>query len=255
MPGDTDVTEWKVVSHTSSGWRIVSQKDEYTPLYQGMHRMICKLAWQYARQCALDVEDLISEGYLALLKAERKYDPTRAARSTFVYWVVRNHFWHLTRRWPISQELPDQLSEDPRHALEESHTFREIIGALSKEGKDVIRLILFCPKELCEMARKGTPERMQKAASKLLLKQGWIEEQITSAFSEISRALTGKQEEIDMPICDSVLSGPKASEVWKKEATTESVRCQGPCRAVYPGRLMVKVDKDGICEDCRLATT
>lgn len=58
-----------------------------------------------------------------------------------------------------------------------------------------------------------------------------------------------------MPICMPVICGPRSNiKAWKKERTTESVRCQGKCHAVYPGRLMVKV-KDGVCDECREKAT
>lgn len=198
--------QWKIVSiggwrtisgstQVSAGWRIVSQREgHYTPLYHGMHRLICKLAWRYARQCMLDVEDLISEGYLALLGAQDKYDPNRASRSTFVYWVVRNHFWQLSRRWRWNEQLLESVSTDPRLILEEAHTFREQIGNLSAEAKDVVRLILNCPQELCEMARNGTPERLQKVLTKILITEGWVEERIQTVYREISLSLHKKLE-------------------------------------------------------------
>lgn len=189
------VSEWKVVSVTNNtsytGWRIIStHTGQATPLYEGMHRMICKLAWQYARRCMLDVEDLIHEGYLALLAVQEKYDPNRASRSTFVYWVVRNRFWQLAKRWPMGQELSESLCYDPSLLLENSHTFRETIHALSTEAKDVVKLILQCPREICEMAKNGTPEQMRKALLKILSKGRWgVELKTLEAVKEISDAL------------------------------------------------------------------
>lgn len=188
------VNDWTVISTIEksipTGWRIVSVHGNRTPLYEGMHRMICKLAWQYARQTMLDAEDLINEGYLALLKVQDKYDPSRASRSTFVYWVVRNRFWYLAKRWPMGQELSEErLSENPSSLLESSHVFREVIHSLSDEAKDVVKLVLRCPQEICEMAKNGTSQCLQRAVTKILLKQGWIEERIVRAISEISTAI------------------------------------------------------------------
>lgn len=172
-------------------WIVVSRGKERCskPLYEGMHRMICKLAWRYAKQCSLNVEDLINEGYSVLLKVQNKYDPSRASRSTFVYWVVRNHLWQLSRRWPINSELPEHLPDgDYLSTLEDGDVFRTKIHALSDEAKEVIRIILSCPQELCEMAKNGSPKRLQKMLGKILSKQGWAQEGIFRIMQEIREA-------------------------------------------------------------------
>lgn len=145
---------WRIVS-INDGWRIVSVHNELTPLYEGMHRLICKLAWRYSHRCAMPVEDLISEAYATLLMVQCKYNPARSARSTFVYWVVRNRFCYLAKRWPILWELPQCLAtNDMVETLESACGFRHAIGGLSEEAKEVVQLILSSPKEICELVGK-----------------------------------------------------------------------------------------------------
>lgn len=38
---------------------------------------------------------------------------------------------------------------------------------------------------------------------------------------------------------------------WEKQRVNESLRCQGPCKGVFPGRYMAEVDaKSGLCQVC-----
>lgn len=176
---------WRIVSNHGQ-WQIVSLRTKQTtPLYEGMHRLICKLAWQYSRRCMLPVQDLISEGYAALLLADGKYDPDRAARSTFVYWVVRNHFCQLAQRWPIMLDVPEHLAHDPLPALESAHEFRSAISLLSNEAKQVIKILLDSPKELMDIAKGSVPERLQNAVVKMLRRRGWGRDQVQSIMVEI----------------------------------------------------------------------
>jgi hypothetical protein len=133
----------------------------------------------------LTVHDLISEGYLALLLADGKYDPQRAARSTFVYWVVRNHFVKLSQRWPIMADLSGHLIHDPVSMLENAQEFRSAVSLLSEEAKQVVRIILNSPKELMDLAKVGVPDRLQKAVVKMLRKKGWTKEVALARISEI----------------------------------------------------------------------
>lgn len=196
-----NVVGWKVIrkkSRAITGWRIVSRDmDHNTPLYRGMHKLICKLAWRYSSRCMLGVEDLINEGYLALLGAQEKYDPCRASRSTFVYWVVRNHYCQLAKRWPVNRELSisDLIDNSQQIRLEEGSVFREIIQTLSTEAKDMIKLILQCPQEICELSKNRTPQCMQKVLTKILVQQGWIRERIVVVMQEISLSLSYNNKE------------------------------------------------------------
>lgn len=180
---------WRIVSNHSQ-WQIVSiRTNQSTPLYEGMHRLICKLAWRYSHRCMLPVQDLISEGYVALLLADGKYDPNRAARSTFVYWVVRNHFCQLTRRWPIMLDVPEHLSHDPLPALESAQELRSVIASLSDEAKQVIKIILDSPKELMEIAKGSIPERLQNAVVKMLRRRGQTKEHALIQIAEIKSVM------------------------------------------------------------------
>lgn len=180
---------WRIISNHGQ-WQIVSiRTNESTPLYEGMHRLICKLAWQYSRRCMLPVEDLISEGYLALLLAEGKYNPDRAARSTFVYWVVRNHFCQLAQRWPIMLDVPEYLAHDPLPALENACEFRSAIAILSDEAKQMIKIILDSPKELMDIAKSSVSERLQNATMKILRRRGWARDHIELLMIEIKSAI------------------------------------------------------------------
>jgi DNA-directed RNA polymerase specialized sigma24 family protein len=180
---------WRIIS-SHGQWQIVSARtNQSTPLYDGMHRLICKLAWQYSKGTSLSVQDLISEGYLALLLANNKYDPERGAKSTFVYHVVRNHFVGLRGCWPLMLEVPDAMvSVDPASMLEDAHRFRQAISSLSAEAKEVVKIICESPKEIMDIAKTGTPERLHNAVIKLLRRartNNWTREYIQSLIAEI----------------------------------------------------------------------
>jgi len=51
--------------------------------------LVQKIAWSFHLSTGLEVQDLISEGYLTYLEMLKKWDPERGAHTTFMWFCVR----------------------------------------------------------------------------------------------------------------------------------------------------------------------
>ena len=74
-------------------------------------RFVGPFAWRYGRivlsvDPAISRDDLLQEGYLAVLRAAAKTRGTAiAVPNRFVFWALRNHYGHLTKKWARRGEL------------------------------------------------------------------------------------------------------------------------------------------------------
>lgn len=62
-----------------------------TKSFEDYHNMIRKLAWSFHYTTGLEWEELYGEACLAYVRAAKQYDTRRAALSTWIYTMVRNH--------------------------------------------------------------------------------------------------------------------------------------------------------------------
>jgi RNA polymerase primary sigma factor len=69
--------------------RWVSDEDEWRRLVEDNLAFVLRIAGEY-RSCGLAFEDLVNEGNLGLLKAAKRYDPSRGYKfTTYAVWWIR----------------------------------------------------------------------------------------------------------------------------------------------------------------------
>jgi RNA polymerase sigma factor (sigma-70 family) len=94
-------------------------------------KLIRKESYRFKNQfpfISYEVEDLIQEGILKIYTAAEKYDSNKAAPSTFITRILRNHFLNITRiergmKWNedcISDSIPKNISPPKLQLLSET---------------------------------------------------------------------------------------------------------------------------------------
>ena len=172
---------------------IQQGREELLPnLWEAVRGLVAWFAKQFyfARenlclQRGIELDDLIQEGYFAMLDTVRKYDPDKGAFSTMFLWDIRHHFYDAlgrTRRQrsdplnnsisldaeldpddPESDSLFDTISDGCDYAgnvehklyLQQLHNELErVLSTIPDHEADVIRALFYDSKTLKAIAEK-----------------------------------------------------------------------------------------------------
>jgi RNA polymerase sigma factor for flagellar operon FliA len=166
--------------------------------------MVRSVAWQISQRLprSAEVDELIGEGQLGLLRAARDYDPNKGAQfSTYAYWRVRGAMLDWVRRqdWfssadlhagllasgpPVgaatvepgtvsrSADVEDQEAADPAQAVSDNELrdiVRGLVGSLTGRSRQILEATLLNGQTLEQAGRaagvhKGTAQRAQVRA-------------------------------------------------------------------------------------------
>lgn len=195
-----------------------------TPVLEDQLDLIRKVAWRFAKQYHLDVDDLFQEAYISCLKALPRYNPNRGAFSTFLWHTSTNAIRDILNKnqtYTTRHLLTDDFSlqEDtevtpgPLHSLMVQERFMELWALLSPEAQEVCRLVLL-ERDLYRQTRNGNfrrtiykrtkaghfrrpvnlptnkPRRCKAAIEAVLTQRGWSRSVIRQAFNEIQRTFS-----------------------------------------------------------------
>ncbi len=165
--------------------------------------MVRSIAWQVHHRLprSVEVDELIGEGQLGLLRADRDYDAAKGAQfSTYAYWRIRGAMldWVRQQDWftptdtmtadgaPAEEtdapaeagtvhtalDLEDEEAADPAEASEENELraiVRGLVGGLSGKSKQILEATLLNGQTLEQAGKaagvhKGTAQRAQVKA-------------------------------------------------------------------------------------------
>ena len=168
--------------------------------------MVRSIAWQVSQRLprSVEVDELIGEGQLGLLRAARDYDPSKGAQfSTYAYWRIRGAMldWIRQQDWfapadyhagllagapPIesvagaaepstvrqSGDVEDEEAADPAESVSDNELrtiVRGLVGGLSGRSKQILEATLLNGQTLEQAGRvvgvhKGTAQRAQVRA-------------------------------------------------------------------------------------------
>jgi len=150
--------------------------------YQGM---IIKLAYKYSLTSLIEMEDLISEGYICLYEAKGQFDPAKGNFPTFLYIKISNRFRTLSNRQKIKVELVPEHIEGkilpPEYYLE----FMETIRRLSEGARSVIHAIFGTNK----IVKTGTESRakIRGNVKAYLLESGYTHQSSWEIIRELKK--------------------------------------------------------------------
>jgi RNA polymerase sigma factor (sigma-70 family) len=127
---------------------------KYSPLVRGT-------ATVYAGRYGLERDDLIQEGYLALLLALRSFDPERRVPlGAYLKAKVGQALWGYCRRSLSGKETPTEDSQFS-HLLgvvdleqDNKYLWAEVLGCLSEKQRRVVYLTYFADQSLEEIGRQ-----------------------------------------------------------------------------------------------------
>jgi len=167
----------------------MSKEEELAELaeYYKTRKMIFKICWKYVRRYGGDIEEYISEGNAAYIRAHRTYDPNMAKFSTYLWHCVSNACSNL-----VKKNRTVQINTDLAHSTIEKkkpNSFLMIFQDLPEDAKIVVRLTLDTPIELANLCKGNSACNFRVALQKYLQQLGWHEYRISRAFREIRTTL------------------------------------------------------------------
>ena len=134
----TSIQAWKTNPRAGQGTREKGQK-ALRKLIESNLRLVIKIAKDYAR-LGLDVEDLVCEGNIGLLRGAEKFDPCRGAKfSTYAsYWIkqsIRRALSNKSRTIRLPVGLIDQKNKVRNfiNDYELTHSTRPSTGEICKK--------------------------------------------------------------------------------------------------------------------------
>lgn len=106
-----------------------------------------------------EAEDITSEVFIKALKYSEKYDPGKAAVSTWIYTIMRNTLTDHFRSVKVSDELSEDMVSNDN--VEESYLREEALGELalalkklSRDERDIIIMRYYEDYSLTEVSEK-----------------------------------------------------------------------------------------------------
>ncbi|GAB4148057.1 MAG: sigma-70 family RNA polymerase sigma factor [Planctomycetota bacterium] len=119
-------------------------------IIEALHRPVIATIYRFlGPRFHRDAEDIAQDVFLKVFRALSRFDPAKAAFTTWVYSLVRNHCYDVLkkRRLPTSsltpaepgesqRDLPDRRELQPARSAQNVELGRKIADALSELGED-----------------------------------------------------------------------------------------------------------------------
>jgi hypothetical protein len=153
--------------------------------YEDHKKLIVKLAWQFSNGDEEAKRELIAEGNYVYCLCLAKYDPRKKAKfSTYLWNCLYNRFVNIASR---SMEQTD-IEPASENMVERNMIFRDAINHLSKNSKEIVKLVIDAPDDFCWAV--GSEYKMnQRIITDYLVKRGWSFYSIWKSFAEIQKML------------------------------------------------------------------
>ena len=144
--------------------------------------LIRKIAWSYHKTTGIDVNDLIQEGCIAVLKAEKDFNPKIGNKSTYLWCVIDSSLRTFVQnekqfKYITIEDAGLRFTPDP---------FYSIIEKMSREAMIIIDLLLSCPRPFIT----SSPETAKKRIKTVLKNKKIPETVIDEGIRDIQIALS-----------------------------------------------------------------
>ena len=176
------------------------------------YEFLCvNIAQKYAVR-GVPVEDLIQQGLLELLVAEKKWDPVKGTRNKYAAGIL--HFTMIDVTWrrkkysndrPIIRSAGGDESEEEYVPIKDGW-FSSLCQELSEEAKFLATLIVNAPMELAKDITPRRPKKVREALKTYLIDiKDWEEAQFERIWNELDQALghrASPEEQLANAVCE-----------------------------------------------------
>jgi len=150
-----------------------------------VEKLIFDLAWKFTKTYPIDFQEARREAYYAFVRACYDYNPSRGTKfSSWVYTWVWCHLKTLITKRTVEPlvfiEVKDEIFGEA--APDRSPTL-DMIGDLSEDAKEIIKLLLETPGELLGSA--CTPKQLLHKVKNYLVGKGRPKAEVDKAHKEI----------------------------------------------------------------------
>jgi len=135
--------------------------------------LIKKIATSFHVTTRIELDDLISEGYLTYLETIENWNPSRGKISTYMWYCLHSNLTNYCVK--EKKCVPTIPLEDMDFISKTSSPFFE---RLNEEAYVIAKIILNSPEEFISFSKKAVQEKLKK----ILYNKGWTEERINSGF-------------------------------------------------------------------------
>jgi len=188
-------------SHTQTTKTTKVESEEHMMVnYNDYVDLIRNEAWRRLKKNPdLDYDDLVGQGNLAFCLASKTWNPTKSAFSTHLWWTIRDQMGKIEKKQNPSilheniddyENLPNETMPSP----DRTFSFRNAINSLSKDAREIIKLILLTPEELCDFTLPHVTVTITNTKKYLRNNNNWRWETINTAINEIKLMLKELEE-------------------------------------------------------------
>lgn len=179
--------------------------DTYNDVAPLIISVVMSFRRKYGHTYASNLEDMMSDAKVAFMEAYRSYDSKKGEfqkRVSFSVWhrlkdKARDIAKNKNVQYILMSDVPTDSDKDMYAFLEgkqEKFCLSKFTGALSKDGRLVVRLVFKLEKLRLKLKTRGQtisdrPNANRKAMVALLYKRGWDSDRIANAFEEIGNSL------------------------------------------------------------------
>lgn len=161
--------------------------------FDGVQKLLFKLAWATHHQYGVPYDDCLSECYYAFVKAFNwRYDPKMGTKfSTQVCTIAKWRLRSLTRKQrlaPVTEELNEETAGFAASMRSEC---LEVVEGLSGDAREIVSLLLETPREIIGLGEVTSPKRLLSGVKAYLRQKGYTRDRLNEAEEEITAAFTG----------------------------------------------------------------
>lgn len=161
-------------------------------LYKNYKRMIAGRAWTFHYLTGIEFEELHAQGRLIFVQARKDFIAGKSSFSSWLWLYLTTRLANFVGTFHRNVSLDDDLIHlephsnlNPRRLL----IWKETIGNLSTEAKEVVRLLMGSPAEALNIIGTEPPRIIRGAIRRHLQDEGWPCTAIWDAFREIKQVL------------------------------------------------------------------
>ena len=149
------------------------------------------LAWSFHRTTGIELEELVSEGFLAICECECEYRAGEGAeRNTFLHRCITSHLRnYIKKNFPLRAQLDEVECASESVSVEDQVSFKQELERLSPSAKQIAKMIFESPADWLEYR----PKMAQGAIRDTLRAMGWKYERIWNSMREVKQFVRARQ--------------------------------------------------------------